>query len=248
MGKSADPDAARRAELASFVRARRARLQPVDVGLCPAPTRRNTPGLRREEVAQVCGVGLTWYTWLEQGRPVATGVTLVDALARGLGLDAEAHAHLCCLAGLPVPEADPLPDEPDGELRPLLDVVLPAPACVLGERFDIVAWNETFAAIWHPETLLPGRRNVIWMAFCDPARRASWVNWEERSRALLAEFRAAAGRHAGDSRFAELITDLEDNSAEFRSWWTSYEVRQSITGRLKARIAGVGVVSLDVAE
>ena len=248
MGKIADPDAARRAELATFVRARRASLQPTEVGLCPSPTRRNTPGLRREEVAQVCGVGITWYTWLEQGRPIATSASNIDALARGLRLDRDAHAHLRGLAGLPVPETGHTPDEPGGELRHLLDVLLPAPACVFDPRFDLVAWNETFAAIWHPETLPPGRCNVMWMAFCDPARRAMWVNWEERSRTLLAEFRAAAGRHAGDPRFAELITDLEDNSAEFRSWWTSYEVRQSITGRLKVRVAGVGVVSLDVAE
>lgn len=244
----ADPDAARRAELASFVRARRASLQPTDVGLCPSPTRRNTPGLRREEAAQVCGVGITWYTWLEQGRPIATSVSSIDALARGLHLDRDAHAHLRGLADLPMPETERIHGEPCGELHHLLDVVLPAPACVLGERFDFVAWNETFASIWRPETLPPGRRNVIWIAFCDPARRASWVNWEERSRTLLAEFRAAAGRHAGDERFAEMIADIESRSPEFRSWWTTYEVRQSIAGELKIRIPDGGVVNLQVVE
>lgn len=248
MGKIAEPDAARRAELASFVRARRASLQPTDVGLCPSPSRRNTPGLRREEVAQVCGVGITWYTWLEQGRPIATSVSSIDALARGLRLDRDAHAHLRGLAGLPVRETERTHGEPGGELRHLLDVLLPAPACVFDPRLDLIAWNETFTAIWHPETLPPGRCNVMWMAFCDPARRARWVNWEERSRTLLAEFRAAAGQHAGDERFAELIADLEDNSAEFRSWWTSYEVRQSITGRIKARVLGTGIIHMDVVE
>ena len=248
MGKIADPDAARRAELATFVRARRASLKPTDVGLCPSPTRRNTPGLRREEVAQVCGVGITWYTWLEQGRPIATSAPPIDALARGLRLDSDTHAHLRCLARLPVPEPDHLPDEPGGELRHLLDVLLPAPACVFDPRFDLVAWNETFAAIWHPETLPPGRCNVIWMAFCEPARRAMWVNWEERSRALLAEFRVGYGQHAGDEQFAELIADLEAHSSEFRSWWTTYEVRQSITGHLRARVPGTGVVNLEVVE
>lgn len=248
VGTSVDQDAARRAELAAYLRARRERLQPADVGLHPPPTRRNTPGLRREEVAQISGVGLTWYTWLEQGRPITTTPSVIDALARALLLDREGHAHLRRLAGLPIPEPDQLPDDPDDGLRRLLDVVLPAPACIMGPRFDIVAWNETFTRIWHPETLPAGRCNVIWMAFCEPDRRKTWTNWEERARTLLAEFRAAAGQHAGDPRFAELIADLQANSAEFRSWWTSYEVRQSITGQLKTRIPGTGTIHMDVIE
>jgi hypothetical protein len=130
----------------------------------------------------------------------------------------------------------------------LLDIMLPAPACIMGPGFDIVAWNETFTRSWHPETLPPGRCNVIWMAFCEPGRRKTWTNWEERARTLLAEFRAAAGEHAGDPRFAELIADLQAHSAEFRSWWTSYEVRQSITGRLKTRIPGTGTIHMDVLD
>jgi transcriptional regulator with XRE-family HTH domain len=248
MGTSADQDAARRAELAAYLRARRESLQPADVGLHPPPTRRNTPGLRRKEVAQISGVGLTWYTWLEQGRPITTTPSVIDALARALRLDREAHAHLRCLAGLPLPEPDQLPEDPDDGLRRMLDLVLPAPACIMGPRFDIVAWNETFTRIWHPETLPPGRCNVMWMAFCEPERRKTWTNWDERARTLLAEFRAAAGVHAGDLRFAELVADLQANSAEFRSWWASYEVRQSITGRLEARIPGTGTIHMDVVE
>ena len=152
------------------------------------------------------------------------------------------------LAGLPFPEPDQLPEDPDDELRKMLNLVLPAPGCIVGPRFDIVAWNETFAHIWHPESLPAGRCNVIWMAFCEPCRRKTWVNWEERSRTLLAEFRASAGQHAGDPRFAELISDLKAESSEFRSWWTSYEVRQSITGRLKVRLPDIGIVHMDVVE
>jgi hypothetical protein len=88
----------------------------------------------------------------------------------------------------------------------------------------------------------------MWMAFCDPDRRRTWINWEERTRTLLAEFRAPAGQRAGDPRFAELIADLHESSAEFRSWWSSYEVRQSITGRLKARVPDAGIIHLDVIE
>ncbi len=127
-------------------------------------------------------------------------------------------------------------------------MLLPAPACILGPRLDFVAWNETFAAIWHPESLPTSRCNVIWMAFCEPARQAMWVNREERRRALLAQFRASYGQHAGDDRFAEMIADLDVHSSDFRSWWTTYEVRQSITGHLKTRVPGAGVVNLEVIE
>lgn len=247
MGKTADPNAARRSELAAFLRARRECLQPEDVGLRAAPTRRNTPGLRREEVAHVSGVGLTWYTWLEQGRTITTSAGVIDALSRGLRLGQEDHSHLRFLAGLPVPEVDESLST-DAEFDALLHTVLPAPACTLGPRFDFFAWNETFARIWHPETLPAGRCNVVWMAFCDPERRRTWVNWHDRSRALVAQLRAAAGQHAGDPEFAELVEDLLDRSDEFRSSWATYEVRQSITGPLKVRTSEVGVIDLRVCE
>ena len=248
MGKRPDPEAARRAELGAYLRAQRARLQPEDVGLSPRPGRRNTPGLRREEVAHVSGVGLTWYTWLEQGRHITTTAPVMDALAGALRLDREAHGHLRCLADLPMPEPEQIPEGADGEFDRLLDTLLPAPACIFGPRFDFVAWNETFATIWRPDRLPDGRRNAVWMAFCEPDHRPTWVNWDQRSHSLLAEFHAAAGRHAGDESFAELIADLNDHSSEFRAWWASYEVRQSITGDLKVRIPGTGVIRFEVIE
>ena len=248
MGTSANLSDARRLELASYLKARRASLQPHDVGLDPPRRRRNTPGLRREEVALLSGVGVTWYTWLEQGRPIATSEPVIDALARTLRLGREAHGHLRFLAGLPLPDLDPLPEGASPDLTRLLDTVLPAPACVLGPRFDFVAWYETFSHIWQPEALPEGRRNVMWLAFAEPGRRRSWVNWEQRSRILLAEFRAAAGQHAGDVGFAELITALGDASDEFRSWWSTYEVRQSFSGPLKVRMPGTGTIDFDVIE
>ena len=248
VGTSTNTNAARRLELASFLKARRASLQPRDVGLDLPPRRRNTPGLRREEIALLSGVGVTWYTWLEQGRPIATSDAVIDALARTLRLDREAHRHLRRLAGLPLPDVDQIPEGASPDMTRLLDTVLPAPACLLGPRFDFVAWNETFSRIWQPETLPEGRRNVMWLVFAEPGRRRTWVNWEQRSRVLLAAFRAAAGRHAGDACFAELIGALHDASDEFGSWWATYEVRQSIAGPLKARVRGTGSIAFDVIE
>ena len=248
MGKRPDPEAARRAELGTYLRAQRARLQPEDVGLSPKPGRRNTPGLRREEVAHVSGVGLTWYTWLEQGRHITTTAPVMDALAGALRLDREAHGHLRYLADLPMPEPEQIADGVAGEFARLLDTLLPSPACIVDPSFDFVAWNETFAAIWRPDRLPEGRCNAVWMAFCEPEHRRTWVNWEQRSHSLLAELRAAAGQHAGDPKFAELIGAVEQNSSEFRAWWASYEVRQSIAGPLRVRTAEVGLISFDVID
>ena len=149
-------EAARRAELASFLRARRANLQPADVNLCPPPGRRNTPGLRREEVAQISGVGMTWYTWLEQARPITISGHVIDALAQAFRLDHDSHRHLRQLAGLPVPEPDQMPEPAAAELTRLLDVLSPAPACIFGPRFNYVAWNDSYGSLWHPDALPAG--------------------------------------------------------------------------------------------
>jgi len=165
--------ASRRAELATFLRARRADLKPEDVGLHATPGRRNTPGLRREEVAQLAGVSVTWYTWLEQGRPVDPSPQVVDALARVFRLDAESHRHLRRLAGLAVPEPDKMPDDIGPELNRLLATLEPAPACLLGPRFDFLAWNDPFDRLWEPRSLPANRQNLIWvwLLFVDSPRR-----------------------------------------------------------------------------
>ena len=136
-----DPVTSRRAELATFLRVRRGELKPEDVGLRVPPGRRNTPGLRREEVAQISGVGVTWYTWLEQGRSITASAHVIDALARGLRLDRENHRHLRHLAGLPTPEPDQMPEGTTPELTRLLAALVPAPACLLGQGSTL--WHGT---------------------------------------------------------------------------------------------------------
>src|SRR5580704_17737171 len=133
---------ARRTELAAFLRSRRERISPEDVGLPPG-TRRRTAGLRREELAQLAGVGVTWYTWLEQGRPINASVQVLDAIARTLRLDTTERAHLFRLADVPGASgpADcvdcPLPPE----VQQVVDAI-PLPAVILNERFDLLAWNK----------------------------------------------------------------------------------------------------------
>jgi transcriptional regulator with XRE-family HTH domain len=249
MGRSEpDADTARRQELASFLRARRAAIQPADVNLYCRPGRRNTPGLRREEVAQISGVGHTWYTWLEQARAITISESVVEALARAFQLDRDAHAHLRHLAGLPASEPEQISEPADADLTRLLDTLMPAPSCALGSRFDFVAWNESFAAIWDPASLPPGRCNLMWLVFADPVHRRIWTNWPERSRMLLGEFRVAAARHAGDPQFSDLVNDLSEANPQFRELWSGYEVRQSIAGPLRLRHPEIGAMRFNVVE
>src|SRR3982751_4853363 len=131
----------RRSELAEFLRSRRARLSPIDAGLPPA-RRRRTPGLRREEVAQIAGVGVTWYTWLEQGRPINASVQILDAIARTLRLDQAERAHLYRLAEVPAVPDPASSDILSPEIQPILDSMALTPAAVYNGRYDVLAWNE----------------------------------------------------------------------------------------------------------
>ena len=243
-----DPVAARRAELANFLRARRADVHPEDLGLDPFPGRRNTPGLRREEVASAAGVSMTWYTWLEQGRPADPSPEVIDAIARALCLDAESHRHLRRLAGLIAPEHDRMPDDVGPQLTRLLDTIEPTPACLLGLRFDFLAWNRPFDRIWQPGSLPAGRRNLMWLYFAKGTTAAMGVGWEERGRHLLGQFHAAAAEHPGDERFAELIGALQEESKQFRVWWPQNRVEQALTGQIAIRRPPAGIIRLDVTE
>ena len=170
-------DPSRRSELAAFLKSRRARLSPADVGL-PAdsvPGPRRTPGLRREEVAELSGVGVTWYTWLEQGRNIPASPQVIGALARALRLSADEHRHLRDLAGLPpsVPADSPGNDGLLARLQRLVDAVAPNAASIYDVHFDYLVWNEPYRRIRHdPAGLAADRRNLLWMMFADAENRA----------------------------------------------------------------------------
>src|SRR5690349_3026980 len=215
-----------RTELGAFLRAQRARLRPVDVGLVPrAGERRRTPGLRREEVAELSGVSSTWYTWLEQGRPIVASAQVIDALARALRLDPDRHRHLRGLAGLSPPPVEPAPVDLAPRLQRMVDAATPNMAVVSDRYFDFVAWNEAYARIRHdPEPVPRARRNLIWMLLTDPENRARMVGWEPAARAVLSQFRVSVGQRPEDPRFVELVAGLTEASPEFREWWAEYPV------------------------
>jgi transcriptional regulator with XRE-family HTH domain len=237
-----------RGQLADFLRSRRARLTPADVGL-PGdiePGRRRTPGLRREEVAELSGVGVTWYTWLEQGRNIPASSQVIEALARALRLSADERRHLRELAGL---DASPRAsgDDPQPRLRRLVDAVAPNPASVYDVHFDYLAWNEPYRRIRHDPAALPdGRRNLLWMMFTDAENRVRMTTWDRAARALLSQFRAAAGRPPGDPRFAELVAALTEASPQFRDWWAQYPVRYFRPAKIRISHPQAGRITLEM--
>ena len=243
------PAPTRRTELAAFLRAQRSRLVPADVGLPEgsASGRRRTPGLRREEVAQLSGVGVTWYTWLEQGRDISASTQVIDALARALLLTGDQHRHLRELAGLPPPEPRTAAGDMLPRLQRLADAQAPSPASVYDEHFDYLVWNQAYAQVRHdPGTLPASRRNLIWMMFTDPDNRERMVRWEPAARAVLSQFRAAAGRSPADPRFAELTAALTEASPQFREWWAEYPVRYFRPATIAIRHPDAGLIQLEM--
>ena len=232
MGLAPPPSAARRAELADFLRQRRAQLAPERFGI-ERDGRRRAPGLRREELAQLAGVGLSWYTWLEQGRDIKPSAQVLDALARVLDLDAGGRAHLFHLARveLPLPDAAYEHDAP-AELRALVDALVPHPAYLLSPRTDVLAWNRAAAAMLGAPPAGPdGPPNLLWWLFTSTERRGA--QWDDTARATLARFRAEHARRIGDPAFARLIDALERESERFRALWLEHEV---MTGHLGTKV------------
>jgi len=190
------------------------------------PGRRRTPGLRREEVARLSGVGVTWYTWLEQGRNIGASEQVLDALARALRLDDDARRHLRGLAGLTTPGEAAALDDARPRLQRLVDAVTPNPASIYDTNLDFVVWNAAYARCRRdPLRLPPGRRNLLWMMFTDAPTRAMMARWEPAARAVLSQFRARAGQRPGDPRDAALVAGLRAASPDFRRWWSQYPVR-----------------------
>jgi transcriptional regulator with XRE-family HTH domain len=223
-------DGERLAELGQFLRTRRERLGPADAGLDPG-RRRRTPGLRREEVAQLAGVSATWYTWLEQGRPVRASAEVLDRLGRVLRLDPAEHRHLFVLAR-GHPPADPLesPAVVDARLQAVLDA-LPYPAYAATNGWTVVAWNRAARVVFADYEALSGReRNIVWMAFTDPGHRSMAVNWEEQARSTLALFRATTAQNVGEDWHKRFVAELAERSPEFRAWWPRHDVRASHAG------------------
>ncbi|MFI6519387.1 helix-turn-helix transcriptional regulator [Spirillospora sp. NPDC050679] len=236
----------RRSELAAFLRSRRARITPADAGLPPGP-RRRTPGLRREEVAQLAGVGVTWYTWLEQGRPINASPQVLEAVARTLRMDSAERAHLFRLAEVPLDEPpDPanclLPDAPD--LPDILAALDPFPAAVSNARSDVLAWNRAFGALFpHLVAAPPAERNTLWMTFTMPPCCNPVVDLETEAATFVALFRHRYSRHVGEPGWDDLVRRLSAASPEFARLWATQDVAGPETRTKVFRHAAVGEIT-----
>lgn len=226
----------RRREFGDFLRSRRERLTPASVGLAEG-FRRRTPGLRREEVALLAGVGTTWYTWLEQGRDVHPSTEVLSALADALKLDPAERRHLFILSDRPPPESLPTgPERVEEPLRRMLDSLTAQPAYVLGRRWDVLAWNGAARALFGDYGSLQGdERNIMHMVFANQRHRRLLIDWEQLAPASLAMFRADSARYAGDPDFQRLIATLTEASPEFRNWWPQHDVQRPFAGHKRIR-------------
>lgn len=219
-----DIAAMRRRELAGFLRSRRERIAPELVGLPPA-SRRRTPGLRREEVATLAGVGVTWYTWLEQGRDINASPQVLDAVARTLMLDPHERDHLFRLADAPEgngkSECSTLP--PTAQM--LLDQLEPFPAVIRNARYDVLAHNQAYDTLIGPFADLPfEERNSLWRMFTVPHCRERTLDWEEGTRRMVAEYRSAMAEHVAEPAWKCLVSRLTKASPEFAELWERHEV------------------------
>jgi transcriptional regulator with XRE-family HTH domain len=211
------------------------------------PGLRRTPGLRREEVAQLSGVGVTWYTWLEQARNITASAQVVDALARALRLDPDERRHLRRLAGLSTVTDRTQIDDVLPRLQRLVDAAAPNIASIYDLHLDYVVWNAPYLRLRNdPATLPEDRRNLVWMMFTDAENRARMVNWEPAARSVLSQFRAAVAQRPDDPHLLAIVADLTEANPEFRQWWAEYPVRSFRPATIKIDHPDVGRLDLEM--
>lgn len=239
-------------ELGDFLRTRRDAVTPADVGLTTWGARR-VPGLRREELAQLAGISVNYYTRLEQGQSANAGDSILESLARALRLDDDERAHLFALAR-PTParrrRAVPAERPSAGAVR-LLDSMPDVPGLLLGQRNDILAWNRLGHALLAPHLdpaapSTPGARpNQMRLLFLDPHTRELYRHWDEEAALAVSSLRYAAVQHRDDRALAELIGELSLNSPEFARLWARHDVRLCSSGTKHLHHPEVGELELD---
>ncbi|MET7290031.1 helix-turn-helix transcriptional regulator [Streptomyces sp. NPDC005573] len=245
---SAGRPPARRSELSEFLRSRRARLKPEDVGLPDFGRHRRVPGLRREELAQLAGVSVAYYTRLEQGNGRNVSAEVLDSIARALRLTDAEHAHLTHLAKPKAHKKKPAARQPQTRqaLLHLLDAMETVPAYVVGRRSDILAWNRTAAALFGDWAELPAaERNWARLVFLRPEYRELFVDWEQKAIDIVCALRMDAGCYPDDPRLSALVGELSVKSEEFRRLWATHDVKEKSHGVKRLRHPLVGELCLN---
>jgi transcriptional regulator with XRE-family HTH domain len=234
----------RRLELSDFLRTRRAKIAPSDVGLADG-ARRRTPGLRREEVALLANIGTTWYTRLEQGLPINVSAEVLDGICRALRLTSEERRHLHLLAGVPLVIA-PQEEETVSELvLRTLEALNPNPAYIRGRRWDVLAYNRAADALSDFSSATGKARNIMWRLFCDPHMPYRLGDPGCMKRRAVANFRAVAAKYPNDPQFTELIDELRATSTDFRELWAQHDVMGAAEGLKRYLHPELGELILD---
>jgi transcriptional regulator with XRE-family HTH domain len=219
-----------RRELAQFLRSRRERINPEQVGL-PVGPRRRTAGLRREEVAVLAGLSPTWYSYLEQGRKIRPSSEVLDSLARVLLLSEDERRYMHLLAHGQVAEPHPLDTEfpPEEVIEQLVRVsgIGPYPVYALNLSGDLIAWNHATTE-WYTDfgAMPPHDRNMVRWMFTNPKARLKFADWEHDAQDIVARLRTVPARRPQDTRLAQLIADMHRQSPEFRTWWGEHDVTE----------------------
>jgi len=233
-------------ELSDFLKIRRSRLSPEEVGLLPVPGVRRVGGLRREELAQLTGISVDYYTRVEQGRVQRVSDSVIDALARALRLDEHELAHFRDLAQ----PSRTIRREPPGQqvrpgLRIMLDALTAVPAYIIGPRLEVLAWNDLARALVADFPALPVKeRNMARLVFLDERSRELYPDWEHIASTAVGNLRMEAGRRLNDPQMAALVGELSLRSKEFRTWWAGHDVKARTFGVKSFRHPQVGLIKL----
>lgn len=231
--------------LGTYLKDRRARLNPAALGLAPA--RRRTAGLRREEVAQRAHISTTWYTWLEQGRGGAPSASVLDRIARALMLTEAEREHVFLLGLGRLPDVRyRTPEGVTPRLQRVLDSMVASPAFIRTVAWDVVAWNRAAAVVLTDYgALAPAERNILRLLFCDPRAREEQPNWESVARFVVAVFRAETTRAGATAEVASLVEDLSRLSADFVAMWRNHDVQSHGEGIKQIEHRTLGPLTLE---
>lgn len=237
----------RRREIATFLRIRRERLTPGEVGLPSGRGRRRTPGLRREEVAALAGVSTEWYTWLEQARDVRASAEVLEQIAGALRLEPSAALHLHTLAGYAASgERFVRAAAVSPHLQRMLDQLDPYPAWVYGERWDVVAWNRGATVLYGDFGVMDGpQRNMLVLMFLQPRMRTVLVDFPQVARGIVAKVQAVYARFVDDPWYKEIVDRLCNGSEEFAGWWRHRAVEPYEDGVKAFDLPGAGRLTFD---
>jgi transcriptional regulator with XRE-family HTH domain len=233
-----------RNDLSDFLKSRRARLAPEDVGL-PNGTRRRAQGLRREEVASLAGVGLTWYTWFEQGREIRVSPDFLENVSRALRLSSAERQHLYVLTGREPALARAPARAVSPALQRMLDGFVKYPAFLRTAHWDAIAWNKTANRLFGFSSMTQEQRNFLRLCFIDTAFRKRLPNWSADAQSLVAKFRGNYGKYRDDPAMGALVKEMTQASPEFRQLWRRHDVMNSGEGIKVIRVEGKGVMRFE---